>query len=109
MSWLTASSDQSDRNTGFEEVVVSDDGRGRELRKTVDGEASEIRGPRDCGYGTDLSVPAWDEVREEFGDLDKYEDGQHVATIHYDLDEWSYRIEWHVERSLVRRMRGFLP
>lgn len=83
MSGVTDSSDQSERNTGYEEVVVSDDGRERELRKTVDGEPPEIRGPQDYGYGTDLSVPAWDEVREELGDLDEYEDGEHVATIHY--------------------------
>ena len=100
---------QSDRNTGFEEVVVSDDGRERELRKTVEGEAPDIRGLQDYGYGTDLTVPAWDEVRDTLGDLDEYEDGQHVATIHYDLDDWSYRIEWCVERSIVRRIRGFLP
>jgi len=109
VSGLTDSSDQSDRNTGSEEVVVSDDGRERELRKTVDVDAPDIRGPEDYGYGTDLTVPAWDEVRDTLGDLDEYEDGEHVATIHYDLDDWSYWIEWHVERSIVRRIRGFLP
>jgi len=109
VSGLTDSSDQSDRNTGSEEVVVSDDGRERELRKTVDGEPPDIRGPQDYGYGDDLKVPAWDEVRNKLGDLDDYQDGELVATIHYDLDDWSYRIEWCVERSIVRRIRGFLP
>lgn len=86
--------------TGYTEVVVAEGVDGSpEFRKTIDSEPPEIRDVGDYGWGTDLKTPAWDDVRDRL-DPDDGELGMHVATIHYDLDAWEYRVEYHVDASV---------
>jgi len=94
--------------TGYQEVVVAEGVDGApEFRKTVDSEPPSIRDVGDWGWGTDLQTPAWDDVRERLDPTD-YELGAHVATIHYDLDDWGYRVEYHVDQGVLEHVRTLL-
>lgn len=93
--------DETDPATGYERVVVADDGY---LGVSNDSEGPKIRGLGDHGWGDDLKVPAWNEIRERF-DPEELEAGTHVATIYYDLDRWGYRIEWEIGVGLLERLR----
>lgn len=95
-----------DAATGYEEIVVSDDGvdTDLELRTTVESEPPSIRDHGDYGWGDDLKVPAWDAVRDVI-DVEAHDAGAHVATIHYDLDAWDYTIEFLVETDRDRGRR----
>lgn len=98
-----------DGATGYHEVVVRDAG---DLGYTNDSEPPGIRGTKDHGWGTDLKTPAWSEIRDRLEDrgldVEELEAGTHVATIRYDLDAWTYEIEWILEDlrpSTVDRLR----
>lgn len=94
--------------TGYQDIVVAEGvDEAPEFRKTVDSEPPTLSGLKARGWGTDLQTPAWDDVRERLDPAD-YELGTYVATIHYDLDDWSYRVEYHVDRTVVERVRDVL-
>lgn len=78
--------------TGFETVIVKSD----ELTRGPDSERPEIDTAIDAGQDDTMFIPAWDEVEEEVDPAD-HEEGTHVATIHYDMDEKSYNVEYYVE------------
>ena len=83
----------SEDKTGYEKIVVREAG---DLGSSTDSEPPGIRDEGDHGWGTDLKTPAWDAVREKI-DPEDYEPKTHVATIHYNLDEWDFVIEYLVE------------
>ena len=98
-----------DPGVGFYEVTVRENSLGEmDVGYSTDSDPPSIRGTRDHGYGTDLSTPAFNEVRDAV-DLEEHDVGEHIATIHIDLDQWVYRVEFHVDRPLLQRIRGFLP
>jgi len=93
-------------STGYQEVVVAEGVDGSpEFRKTVESEPPTLSGLKARGWGTDLQTPAWDDVRERLDPTD-YELGTHVATIHYDLNVWEYRVDYHVRRGILGRVRA---
>lgn len=103
----------SDDATGYEIVTVREKSRGeRALGIAHDSELPEMRGPEDWGCGDDLMVPAYEEIKETL-DLEEYEIGEHVATIWYDFDAWTYDVEFQVSVGpldhLLDRVRGRLP
>lgn len=94
--------------TGYQEVVVAEGVDGApEFRKTVDSEPPTLSGLKARGWGTDLQTPAWDDVRDRLDPAD-YELGTHVATIHYDLDAWEYRVHYHVDRTVLEHARDLI-
>ena len=94
--------------TGYQEIVVAEGVDGSpEFRKTTDSEPPTLSGLKSRGWGTDLQTPAWNDVRDRL-DADDFELGTHVATIHYDLDAWEYRVEYHVERTFVERLQDLV-
>lgn len=82
-----------DNPTGFETVVVGESGN---LERGPNAELPKIRTGVDKNLDDRLFIPAWDEVKETI-DPAEYEQGEHVATIHYDLIEKAYEIEYYVE------------
>jgi len=77
----------------YEKIVVREAGG---LGSTTDSEPPDIRDESNHGWRMDLKTPAWDAVRANINP-GEYEPKTHVATIHYDLDEWDFVIEYLVE------------
>ena len=77
----------------YEKIVVRSAG---DLAISTDSEPPDTRDEDDRDWGGDLKTPAWDAMRENINPSD-YESNTHVATIHYDLDEWDFVIEYLVE------------
>ena len=77
----------------YEKIVVRSAG---DLAISTDSEPPDTRDEDDRDWGGDLKTPAWDAMRENINPSD-YEPNTHVATIHYDLDEWDFVIEYLVE------------
>jgi len=104
---VVASSDtMTDEATGFEDIVVAEGVDGSpEFRTTVESEPPTLSGLKARGWGTDLKTPAWDDVRDRLDPTD-FELGARVATIHYDLDAWEYRVEYQVDRTVVERLQA---
>jgi hypothetical protein len=82
-----------DDPTGFETVVVGESG---DLKRGPKTELPNIRTGVDKNLDDRLFIPAWSAV-EETVDPSEYEEGEHVATIHYDLIDKEYDIEYYVE------------
>jgi hypothetical protein len=80
-------------NMTYEKIVVKE---ASDLGSTTDSEPPDIRDEGDHGWEIDLKTLAWDAVRENINPSD-YEPKTHVATIHYDLDELDFVIEYLVE------------
>jgi len=83
----------TDDNMRYEKIVVREAG---DLDSSTDSEPPDTRGEGDRDQGVDLKTLAWDAVRENINPSD-YEPQTHVATIHYDLEEWDFVIEYLVE------------
>jgi len=83
----------SEDNMRYEKIVVREAG---DLGSSTDSEPPDIHDADDHGRRMDLKTPAWDAVRANINPSD-YEPKTHVATIHYDLDEWDFVIEYLVE------------
>ncbi len=95
--------------TGFEKIVVSDSPDGSlRIQTSADSKLPTIRNVGDQGWGDDLKMPAWGEIREYLDPAD-YEPGEHIATIQYDLAAWEYQIEYQVDPpSVSDRLRSLL-
>lgn len=98
-----------DEATGYEIITVRENSLGEhDLAISLDSDKPRIRGVEDHGAGTDLEVPAYDELRERV-DLEELDVGQEVARIWYDYDAWTYEIEYLVPVTLLDRVRRLLP
>lgn len=82
-----------DKPTGFETIVVGESG---ELERGPKAELPKVETAVDAGLDDRLFIPAWEAVEKTI-DTDEYEEGRHVATIHYDLIDKEYTIEYYVE------------
>lgn len=94
--------------TGYDIVTVrrrSDGSKG--IGISVDSDPPEIRDVGDYGCG-ELKSAGTDEIREKV-DLEKYDVGTEIATIHYDFDEWTYKLEYHVPVTRFDRLRRKIP
>lgn len=96
---------------GYERVRVR---RAGDLGVDPDSQTPEARGLKYHGWGTDLKAPAWDEVRDRLADrgvdVAKLAPKTHVATIEYNLYDWTYSIRWELEileETMIERVAGW--
>lgn len=95
----------NDDATGYEIVTVRENSRGEnDIGISLHSEPPEIRGTQDYGFGTDLRTPAANEIRETL-DLEEYDGGERIARIRYDLDAWTYDVEYLVPVTVLDRVR----
>jgi len=92
---------------GYEIVTVREKASGgRGLGISHDSEPPGIRDVGDYGVGTDLEAPAYEEIKERI-DLEAYEPGTEIARVDYDLDVWTYDVEYLVlpsDASAIERL-----
>lgn len=94
----------SDDATGYEIVTVRENSRGEnDIGISLHSEPPEIRGTQDYGFGTDLRTPAANEIRERL-DLEEHDGGERIARIRYDLDAWTYDVEYLVPVTILDRV-----
>lgn len=90
---------------GFHEVVVARASNGRpEFRKGAGSVAPKAKPGEHFGWGSDLQQPAWNEILQNLNS-EHYEIGEHVATIHYNLDSYEYDIDYHVKLNTLKRIK----
>lgn len=95
----------SDDLTAREVLVVRDGPNGHDLGiREYDSAPSTLK-TRGSG---ELKSRAHEEIREVF-DLEGLEPGTELATVRYDLDAWTYEIEYAPIGSLLDRLRRRLP
>lgn len=92
---------------GYEIVTVRDGPNGLDLGISTESEPPEIRGVGDHGVGTDLEVPAYDEIRAAV-DLEELEPGTEIARVEYDLDSWTYEVEYLVATGWRDRLEDLV-
>lgn len=93
----------SEDGTGYHVVTVRENG---DFGKAIESEPPAIRGVRDYGCG-ELTTAAFDEIRQHV-DPDEHDAHEAIATVYYDYDDWSYRIEYHVPVTLWDRAKARL-
>lgn len=90
---------------GYEIVTVRENSSGEhDLAISLDSDKPPIRDVGDYGAGTDLEVPAHDEIRDRV-DVEEHDVGQELAKVWYDYDAWAYEIEYLVPVTVLDRVR----
>lgn len=94
--------------TGYDIVTVRRRSDGsKAIGISLDSDAPEIRDVGDYGWG-ELKVAGIDEIQDRV-DLEKYDVGTEIATIHYDLDDWTFKLEYHVPVTRLDQLRRKIP